>query len=179
MLHLSDQAFLNPLHRRAITNRRGNLGSKLSNHASLDRMLGQNSDLRNIMAHRLLAIHMLAGINGRHSNNKMVMIRHRNIYGVDILFLLLKHFPPIGIQSSPWNLLCSLFQMVFIHITKGHDLDVGMRFKLLQIMSAHSADTYTGMPELLGRSIRESLIKEKRGRSRHPRNGTDKIPSGS
>src|SRR3546814_11046259 len=101
MPNFSNDALLNPLHGGAVANGGGYLGAQLGNHARLDGCLRKYTPFRHIVAHRLLAVYMLTGVDSCHGDDAVIMIGPRDIARVDMALFLFVPPPPDGLMSGP------------------------------------------------------------------------------
>ena len=121
------------------------LRTKLTHYASFTGSFRQNTDFCHIMAHRFLAIDMFSQLNGLKTKSKMIMIGHTHIYSIERIRFILKKLPPIGIRFCIGKCLSGSFQMLFVHITNGDNVNIRVRFELIQVMPTHSANAYTNV----------------------------------
>src|ERR1039458_1907179 len=114
------------------------------------------------MGKRLLAIDMLAALDGLHRRKGVVVIRSSDDDSVDLLHLV-EHLAVVGELLSLGILLEYVAGMVPVHIAQGDNI---LALQLAEIMGALSSDSDTGQVELLVRRGR-SAQTEHRARNHH------------
>jgi len=147
-LNLADGPIPEHLHRHTIRHMRMNLNAHLRNHLRLPRRQDHLPGFIHFMRQRFLAIHMLAFFDRRHRDRGVHMIGGRDIDGIDFIALFFQQFPPVTILTGIGQARRRLIQIILIHITDRHHVQLAAGQQASHIPAPHPAYTDTGVLQL-------------------------------
>ena len=147
--HVAQQPGLNPLPRHADGLEGMALVAHLRLHFALPRGCHDPADLVNIVGQRLLAIDVLAGLQGGHRDYRVRVVGRGDDYRVDV-FLLVEHGAEILVDLGLRIGLEGLGCVCHIDVAKGHDV---LGLAGAEIAAAHAAHADAGNVELVSRRL--------------------------
>ena len=100
--HGADGAVPDPFVDQPVALERHALVAHLRGDLGLARRLGHGAGLVHRAGQRLLAIDVLAHLDGRHRHDGVGVVRRAHDHGVDVL-LLVQHLAEVLVASSPWG----------------------------------------------------------------------------
>ena len=153
LLHFADHPVVHELHRGTVLGRGMNLDSHLGVKFVFLCVFGQGAGLENIVRERLLAIDVQAHAHGRHRHRGVHVVGYGDVCGVEVLALLLQHFPPVcinlGIAKPLLNLSASA--RVDLHDRSDGDLRVGGNGA--EVRARHAAAAEAGVSHGFARGL--------------------------
>ena len=170
-MHLADfadHAALDHLHRPAV----GGAGMHLNPHLrGQSFFLGGEPKLpgfKDFVRQRLLAIHGLVVIEGRHRRRGVGVVRRGDDDGINGIAHLVEQFTEVGKGFGAGVFFVGLFQTVGIHIAKGGHFDLLVGGDGTQIPRAHAAHADMGRPQFaVGRCGKRELRPDAARRQDH------------
>ena len=148
LLDLADRPALDDLRCHAILDIGVDLDAHLRHDLGLPRGGGSLPGLVDRVRQRLLAIDMLAAMDGRHGDRGVHVVRRGNAYGVDLLVHLIEQFPPVGKGLCPRETSGSGVPIVLMHVAQGNHLDWPLG-EAADVAATLSADPDRGQSQLL------------------------------
>ena len=119
--HRADRAVLEPLGHQPVALEGHALVSHLRGDLMLPRGLGQGTGLIDRVGERLLAVDVLSALDGRHRDDRVVMIRRAHDDRVDPL-LLVEHLAEVFVFRGPRILVEGVRRVAPIDVGQGHDV---------------------------------------------------------
>src|SRR5690606_37549072 len=133
----TDIAFLDPLDSGAVALAGRMLRAQLADYPRFDGSFCQSSTLRHVLAHRLLAIDMLAHLDCAESDGKMIVVGDTDIDGVKVFRLIFQQLPPVSVLASVRDKFGCGLEPFLIDVADSDNFNVWMSDKALQVMAAH------------------------------------------
>ena len=153
---------------------RGHLRAKLGYHAPLDRCLGEHAHFGDVVTQRLLTINVFALLNRAVGDREMRMIGHGGVYRINPVAFLLEQLAPVRISAGAGHRFGRVSEVVGVHVTQGHDLNLWVLQEVLQVHPAHAANSDASVVQLAvgGNRFGPSLCaaardEERRGNACH------------
>ena len=148
--NLADDPALHELHRGAVLR----VGMDLRAHLRHERGIGRGdgaelTGLVDIVREGLLAIDMLAMVEGRHRRRRVGVVGGGDVDGVDRSGDLVEHLPEVGEPLRPFVELTGGGEVAGVDVAQGHHLNVRMGGERGEIGSPHAADTDPGQTQLV------------------------------
>ena len=140
LAHRADGAVGEPFVDEPVALEGHSLVAHLGGDFGLARRLRHRSGLVNRAGQRLLAIDMLAQLDGRDGDDGVRVIRRGDHHGIDAL-LLVEHLAEVLIPLGGWVLLEGLGGVVPVHVAQGHDV---LAADLFEVPGALAADADAG-----------------------------------
>ena len=160
--HLPDRAALHELHCSAVGSGGMDLRSHLRDELRLFCHHPQLPRFMHIVRQRLLAVDMLAAIEGRHRRGGMGVVGGGDIDRIDLARHLIEHPAEVGKLFRVCMLGCGGAQIVGVDIAQRHHIDRRMGRERFQIGRSHSphADARQPQPLATGRLRQQSGERE-------------------
>ena len=169
LLHRADRPRAEETDAQSVAAARRELRAELRDHVATFRLKRYLAALRHVVAERFLAVHVLAAAHGGKRNDRVLVVGHGHVHGVDCVALLLQHLAPIGVFACVRRELCGPREVVRVHVAERHHLHALVREEVPQVVEAHAAHADAGVAELVVRA--ESA-------SRRHRRETGEAPTG-
>ena len=121
LTHRADRAVVEPLGHQPVALEGHSLVSHLRGDLVLARGLGQGAGLVDRARERLLAVDVLSPLDGRHRDDRVIVVRRAHDDGVDPL-LLVEHFAEVFVFPGPWILVERVRRVAPIDVGQGYDV---------------------------------------------------------
>ena len=164
------------MHGHAVADAGGHLRAKLGDDVLAHRGLVQRADFRHVMAHRFLAIDVLAFLNGRVRNREVHVIRDGHVDRIDLVAFLVEQFAPVGIRAGLGSVRQAVFEVIGIDVAHGDDLQAGMFEKAFAVANSHAGNADAGVVELaVGRGGQQAGRQDERRGPGGKRGGLEEV----
>ena len=154
MLNRTDHPLTEVFHTEAVAETGGILDAQLRDDPGLLRRLPDQAAFVHLMAERLLAVDVLALPHRRDRRDRVVVVRNRDVDGVDPVALLFQHGPPVGVEPGGGDQLVRPLQKGGVHIAQRDDLRSRVGVETVEIAPRHVARPDTGVAQLAVRVAR-------------------------
>ncbi len=142
----ADDAALNPLDDSAIVVSGMNLDAHLCRQLVLGGQLSDDASLGDCVRERLLAIDMLAQLQGGRRGGGMRVVGRRHDDGVNLILLGIQHFPIVTVPPCLRINFGGPIQEIRVNVAQGDDVLVG---QLLHVVPALVSTAYNAKVQLL------------------------------
>ena len=154
LLHRANRPRAEEADAQAVAATRRELRAELRDHVATLRLQRHLAALGHVVAERLLAVHVLAAAHGGERDDRVLVVGHGHVDGVDRITLLLQHLAPIGVGARVGRKLRGLGEVVRVHVAERHHLHALVREEVAQVIEAHAAHADAGVVELVVRTER-------------------------
>ena len=137
LLDFADHPAAQVVNRHHVAGSGSVLGPELGHQTGLIRRFREGTDLRDVVAHRFLAINVFACPHRSESNRGMHVIGNREVDRIDLRALGCNEFAPIPVNPHIGCHLAGGFEVVGIDVTERHHFGPGVRQEIRQVDLAH------------------------------------------
>ena len=138
--HLADGTTSDDLDAGAVGNVRVDLDTHLGDHPGLLRRQANLAGFVDLVAEGLLAVDVLAMVEGGHRDRRMHMVGHGHVTGVDVLMFLVEELAEIVEARGLRVLLGDRAEMPIIDVAESDDLRVRTAGEHAEVVATHAGD---------------------------------------
>ena len=173
--HVADRPIVQPLLQQAHRLEGLPLVAHLRHDLVAARSLGDGPRLEHGVRQRLLAVHVLAGLQGGHRDHGVRVVRRRDHHRVDAL-LLLEHHAVVGVEGRLWVERPRLGRVGLVDVAERDDV---LALARLEVGATHPADADRSDVQLVAGRLRAQhpAGNDGGGECRHGR-PRGKLPAG-